>query len=215
MMDIKFRYMFSATQRRSFDLHARGDWSRYLNVAPRGGAQVLFVPGINLFTLNCTVKPRAVLDVWMALHHQWRQRWHFELGYDFWYRVSEQVKDPCGFEERYGFFKTAFSCLEDEEHTVSCTTINSDCKARSCISTLQEVNPTDADLQVLGVGDLDMCNVGHPRAFTHTIYGVFAYDGMVCERPVTFGLGGSYEIPQDKKYALEQWAFWGTITLAL
>ena len=215
MMDIKFRYMFSATQRRSFDLHARGDWSRYLNVAPRGGAQVLLEPGINLFTLNCTVKPRAVLDAWMALHHQWRRDWHFEVGYDFWYRVSEKVEDPCGFQERYGFFKNEHSCLYDVDRTVSCQTINNECKSRSCLESLVEAQVTDADLQVLSVRDLDLCNAGHPRAFTHTVYGVVAYDSTICERPLTFGLGGSYEIPQDKKYALEQWAFWGTITLAL
>jgi len=225
MADIKFRYMFSATQRRSFDLKARGDWSRYLNVSPRGGNTVLFEPGINHFTLNCTVKPRAVLDAWLALHYQWCNNWHIEAGYDFWYRVGEQVKDPCGFDERYGFHRLPsdgsydWPCLFDADNTISCATINRDCShednGSTCLTSLSGSAASDATLQVLSAEDLDLCYAGHPRAFTHTVYGVVAYDTAICERSVTFGLGGSYEAPQDKKYALEQWAVWGTVTVAL
>jgi len=221
MTDIKYRYLFSATQRRSFDLKGRGDWSRYLNVAPRGGAgeEVLFEPGINLFTLNCTVKPRSVLDAWFALHYQWCRDWHFEVGYDFWYRVSEKVSDPCGFDENYGFHKIdgQWPCLYDSEDTISCATVNRDCNAygRVCLRSLAGSGASDATLHVLSAEDLDLCNVGHPRAFTHTIYGVAAYDGLICEQPISLGLGGSYEVPQDKKYALEQWSVWGTITVSL
>jgi len=211
MVDIKYRYIFPTTQRRSFDMIGRGDWSRYLNLAPRGGNDVIFEPGINILTVNARVRPRSVLDAWAAIHYQ-NRCWHAEAGYDFWYRVREQVKDPCRFQERYGFHNSDTVIMKDAKDNLA---IARDVPTQRCrYDWVQNSNVSDATLHIVTVDDLDLCSVGHPRAYSHTIYGLVAHDNQVCEKPVTVSLAGSYEIAQDKRYALEQWAVWGTIGVA-
>lgn len=194
MLDVKYRYVFSAKERRSFDLTANGDWSRYLLLQADVPTD-LAVPAVNSLTQNVSVKPGSTIDLWTALHGQMWDCFNLEVGYNFWWRQAEHI-DACAFNvSQYGISNFGGG-------TASAATIASP----SCASL------SNASFTALTSAMVNRCSAAHPRALSHKVYGAIAYDGARTKRqiPVLLGFGSSYEFAQ-RNTALEQWAIWGKI----
>ena len=106
MLDIKYRYIFPAYERRSFDLCKNGDWSRYLLVVTE--QQPLdSQPGINLLTFPVRVTPGNTIDLWTALHYE-HCAWDVEVGYEFWWRQAEKLCKKCHYNSRICYSNVSF-----------------------------------------------------------------------------------------------------------
>ena len=194
--DLKYRYVFSAQERRSFDLTQNGDWSRYLLVVTE--AEPLdSMPAINLLTLKSEVTPGSTVDFWLAAHYA-RCNWHLEVGYDVWWRQAEKIcLGSCGIAPGYGI-QTLNVCPEGAT-TASTANISQSVRGPNGV-----VN--DPSFVPLTTQDLNLCSAAHPAAHSQTVYGAVAYDASLCGYHMMVGGGASYEF--DAHNALRQWTVW-------
>lgn len=198
MADLKYRYVFSATERRSFDLCKNGDWSRYLLVVTQT-APAFSLPGINLLTLPVKVKPGSTIDFWLALHYQ-RCALNVEIGYDLWWRQAEKICKKCCIPETFGI-QTLALCTPP---ITSASTANISQAATGSNATV-----SDAVFTPITNADINLNSAAHPHAISNTLYidVGYTYDQNDC-RSWLVGLGSSYEFAN--KNALAQWAIWAT-----
>lgn len=200
MVDLKYRYIFGATERRSFDLCNNGDWSRYLLVVTAD--QLLnSQPAINLLTVPTHVTPRSTIDLWTAINIP-VCNFNVEIGYDFWWRQSEKICKKCPIVAGYGIQTLAL-----------CTSGSSASTATICQAAQgSNVTVTDATFTPITDADLNLNSAAHPNAHSQKLYLDLGYTfNDICSTPI-IGLGVSYEFAT--KHALSQWGTWLTAGLS-
>lgn len=200
ILDFKYRYIFGATERRSFDLCNNGDWSRYLLVVTQD--QLLnSQPGINLLTVSAHITPRSTIDLWTAINIPICD-FNVELGYDFWWRQSEKICKECPIAAGYGIQTLAL-----------CSRISSASTATICQAAQgSNITVTDATFTAIKDTDLNLNSAAHPQAHSQQLYFDLGYTfNNTCSTPI-IGLGASYEFAT--KNALTQWAIWLTAGLS-
>lgn len=196
MIDGSYRYFFSASEKRSFDLSKNGNWSRYMQLVTFEHPTEPF-PAINVLTRDVTVRPNSRLQLWSAVHYEY-YNWNVELGYNYWWRHHETIGD-LKFEESVGIWDSAAS---PKETAIS----SSNALISNGVKGLRKA-PSDVSFAYLQAADLNLSSAEHPSASTHTVYAAFSYDGEMDENPCTIGCGGSYEFAYDTA-AFNQWSAW-------
>jgi len=199
LFDARYAYFLKAKECRTFDLCRNGDWSRnLLLVTPETVANP--VPGVNFLTHKVNVTPRSNINLWTAIHYE-RCDWHFEFGYDFWWRQREKVSfGSCCPQINAGVFDITGMCRETNLTTAS----------NACIAVVDFENkiPTsDAEFVAITASDLDISSAEHPAALSSKIYVAAARDWEICCRPTSWGLGVSYEAAH-RRTALSQVGVW-------
>lgn len=207
MVDLRYLYGLKNCERRSFDLCANGDWSRYLLVVePTATANTL--PGINFFTQRVDVTPRSQVDFWTALNWQWCN-WNFEFDYNLFWRTNEEI---C--------FRSFRRCSTDVDVNtlgvgifdinglcsgapVSASTMNIS-QTLAAAATTGNVAPSDATFVTTTRADFNRKSAEAPTALSSTISAAVAYNTEVWCKPLMLGFGGLYEFAH-KKSTLEQW----------
>ncbi len=195
MLDTKYRYLFSGSERRSFDLSANGDWSRYLLVV-KGDSTSLSMPGINLATLSVDVTPRSQIESWFALHYK-LCNWHVEAGYNFWWRAAEQIEGNDLFPPDTGIYDLAGA--------VSGTPVSAS-RANITESAIGP-NQSPSDAVFTPSTNLNFSSGSQPEAFVNGIYLAMSYSRDHIPCPLLFGVGGGYEFAN--RHTLSQWSLWG------
>lgn len=203
MADVKWRYHFSASEHRSFDL-CNGPWTRYLTVANACTPDVP-LDGINFFTHNVRVRPRNMVDLWLAAHYHYEE-WNIELGYNLWWRDSEQVRLGKSFD----------SCCRDFV-LFDWSAVEADCPPRPIVSsscaTIDQARfgrnaaPSDAELTRVTDNQINIHSAEHGKALSHKFYLGGSYNTNFLDHPASLGIGTSYEWANNNK-ALDQWAIW-------
>lgn len=207
LIDCKYRYVFSATEIRSFDLTCtvNGGWSRYLLVATES-EPLTTLPGINYFTMPSKITPGNTIDLWFALHHQWNN-WDFEFGYTLWWRQREKVSLKCckgGIGSgTIGIYDMAGACLPSPT-SASTATIAQSIANGSVIS--------DATFIPLSFKNLNLSSASQPRALSNKVYAATSGHYDYTYVSTLYGIGSSYEIGSNNN-ALTQWAIWATLGL--
>ncbi len=223
LIDARYAYFLKHKEWRSIDLF-NGDWSRYLLVVQPTNT-LAPLPGINYFTQQVEVTPRSMFEVWAAMSVNYCD-FHFEVGYDFWYRSKEKLALP---DENLGVgiydiaYNPNFTC----PITASCARI---CQS---VPTLPDAPASDlafvyvqnsqaydnspvalAGNNCQGIACSNLCSylnlnsAANPRALSSTVYAAISYDGCLCCRyPVMIGVGGQYEFAH-RKSALSQYGVW-------
>lgn len=218
MFDARYARFFKHHETRSIDLY-NDDWSRYLLVAQPADA-VTPLSGINFFTQEVDVNPRNMLEVWAALSFNYCS-FHFEAGYDFWYRSKEKIS-LADQDLGVGIFDIAYNPNNTCQISASC--------ARICQSVPTLPGAPESDLEFVTVKNsntindmyvtegnncanipcsyLNLNSAAHPRALSSTVYGAISYDCcLCCEYPVMIGVGGQYEFAH-RRSALSQYGVW-------
>ncbi len=200
MLDTKYRYLFSGCERRSFDLCANGDWSRYLLVV-NGDTTSLSMPGINTATFPVTVTPRSQIELWFALHYEVCQ-WNIEAGYNLWWRACDKICGNNQFPPNTGIYDIAGAV---SSNPVSASMANI---TESAIG--PNIAPSDAVFTPSTL--LNFSSGAQPQALVNGIYGAVSYnDNDVC-CPFLIGFGGGYEFADCN--TLSQWSVWGKLGLS-
>ncbi len=207
-LDFRYRYLFSAHERRSFDVTCNGDWSRYLVVADASNP-CIGCPGINFFTQDLKVTPRSTINLWSALHYQYSS-FGFEFGYNLWYRQSEKVclDDCCWDDEAIGFLdaQRAFA-------VTNCASFTSSSKAQLCNGlgpvALAAGTAAAADEVFTPItrADLNLTPAAHPSALSNKIYAAVSVDSKFFDTKASIGFGGAYEFGECGR-SLNNWSVW-------
>lgn len=201
MVDLKYRYIFSATEPRSFDL-INGGLSRYLAVATEATPYVS-QPGINSMTRDVSVTPGSTIDLWYASHYNCSDNWDFEWGTVVWWKTCESIclSETCT-DDTVGIY--------DLGAITSLTAISA---STAEISNGLPDNPpvSDTVFTPISNSDFNIDSAQHPSTFTFKLYGAVAYNTDCYCWPITAGIGAGYEWA-DNDHALQQWHFWATLT---
>jgi len=197
LVDANYRYVFSAQERRSFDLK-NGDWSRYLQVVTPD--EILnSLPGINYFTRTVPITPGSTLQLWTALHYATCQ-WHIEAGYNFWFRAKEKIHGLCCNKSLgVGIFDLNFSC-KPPANSASTATISQGASGANAVV-------KDAQFTPVTFNDFALCSAENSHAITNKFYASIAHEWLTLRA----GLHGSYEFSTSNN-ALNQAAFWLELT---
>jgi len=207
LADVKYRYSLRACERRSFDLCANGDWSRYLLVVDQ--AELGYsLPLINLATFQVNVTPGSTVDGWLAMHHHGA---HFdvELGYNLWWRQQENIALRCP-----GAAATALGAFGIYDLTAigigAIPTTASTATIAQAITSNQATS--DATFTPLALNQINYCSAAHPSAMSNKIYLAIAKSYECRAIAGLFGIGASYEIARPQA-AFNQWAIWADVGL--
>lgn len=208
MTDLKYRYVFSHCENRSFDLRNNGDFSRYLLVANQNSPFVS-TPGINVLTTKVDVEPRSTIEFWAALNYAWCS-FDVEVGYNLWWRDCENICRPSFCQTDVGVFDLAGQC---------CSTVPTSASNANITQGARGINvaPSDAAFTPITAGDLSLSSAAQPSALTHKVYGALAYRTEVFCTPVLLGLGGAYEFARDRSCNAcwpDHWSVWGKVGLS-
>lgn len=197
MADLKYLYALHGCERRSFDLCANGDWSRYLLVVTQA-APLNSQPGINLLTLPVDVTPGSLIDLWLAFHYE-HCNVNYEIGYDFWWHQKEKLCKKCPIQPGYGIQTLALCGI----NITSASTANISQAVAGSNATV-----TDVVFTPITDSQLNLNSGTMPRSLSNTIYGSVAWEFEHECDTLFFALNASYEF--GAKNALAQWAFWAT-----
>jgi len=220
--NIDYVYLFSNTQKRSFDLTSNGQWSRYLLVVDRERAKRTLQPGINFFTQDARVTPKSEINWTNSLNFSFKKIM-FEAGYNFWYKSKESIRlNACLPKElfiantHFGTrdIRNAGDVVDDELFDIQSFSSATIKKHLSDNEADREPNPADAaDLLVpvftknIKSGDLNLCSGAHPSYTSHKFYLATGLNASWKKQPFQAHVGGSYEFADGNK-GLDLWSIW-------
>lgn len=225
--DADARYLFRNTQKRSFDVKTNGQWSRYMMVwkdfdafnsaIDSDGTDNLlrsFTPGINEFTQDMYVTPRAQGRINQALHLE-SGNFRGELGWNVMLRQSEKVELVDAWDKKVAFADASRvpssylnpnrTIYNDSYESVVWKSLDANGEMQDFTSDKDD-DETTYNNNIVAADDLDLQSAASPMAFTNTPYISVGYDwedGYI-------GLGGSYEFSKDNSYNTS-WMLWGKL----
>jgi len=224
--DYDGRYLFSNTQKRSFDL-INNQWSRYLWVYEDSTKTAIadIQPGINFFTQDMRVTPRTVVNCNSALVYK-GETFQGEVGYNFFARSTEKVELCPGWKVGpgiAGFDSTDVNQTAGVAADTGKAFTASNANIRRLIGVQQIPVPDRGEVptvdKVLTGGilrpqfiaikeeDIDLRSAAHPGVIAHTFYASAGARWDDKEYPPFVGLGASYEFALDNT-ALSRWLAW-------
>jgi hypothetical protein len=224
MVDMRYAYFFKGKEIRSIDLF-NGDWSRYLLVAEPDSA-VDPLPGINFFTQEVSITPRSMFELWAAFSFN-TCNWHFEAGYDFWYRAKEKIKlankdlgvgiYDFGRNLDLGQCTVSSHCAQicasnplqanGPIHDPNFITVKND-NAVNALGTTRSASCQNTSCSTVAqCSFLNLDSAAHPRAFSSMIYLAASRECCCNGQSVLIGVGGSYEFAH-RRSALSGFGAW-------
>lgn len=199
MSDLRYRYIFSANEIRSFDLCKQGKWSRYLQIVSQDDPSDPN-PAINILSQPARVTPGNTIDWWTSINYAFCD-YHIEIGYDFWWQQQEKLCLRCNIPANIGIYD-----IEGDSHCMGNPTSASN--AMICESVRgTNVAPSDPTFISLSQTDINTKSGSALRTLTSTLYGGFSYSPTLCNKSILAGIVGSYEFSHYNT-AFNQWALW-------
>ncbi len=214
--DTSFRYLFQNTQVRSFDTMSNGQWSRYMMVWPNYQAEQLYgeiagddsafrnyTPGINVFTQEMHVTPRAQARINEAIvleHGSFKA----EFGWNMMVRQAEEVSLVNDWVNNQIAFVDASnnaSSLYNQTRT-----IYNDSYQSTPIVQEAGLSENFYNYASISESDLNLDSAASPAIYTNTPYIALGY-AFNEEKSSVVSLGASYEISATNGY-INDWTLW-------
>ena len=187
-----YRYIFSAEERRSFDLVGNGQWSRYLGLqqlSEIGSGPVMALPGINLFTQDATIDGRSQVTLYARLQKRF-EKYLFELSYNYFYTQQETISDVDLIASGFGVYNVGDEGGLTTYHLAKI----------SQLPTPFQFDPTPVQLVT---ADLDLNSAAAKDWMSNTI----AARLQRVHDSYTYGIGGSADIAASLQ-AISTWSVW-------
>lgn len=197
-------------QVRSFDLIDK-QWGRYLAVySSAEQASTAFTTtnansgtsGINEFTKCIKVSPRYNADSNTALVYEYCN-FMAEVGYNLFVREAENVCLDSAFSD-----EIAVQSVDGLGATNLARTIGKNFTGSDIIFSASDY--ADASLRKR---NLNIDSAAHPATISNTLYGSLGYNWDVCNLPMFFSVGGSYEF-SSVNTTINRWMAWGKFALS-
>jgi hypothetical protein len=190
------QYLFSNTQKRSFDLQGK-PWGRYLSVYT--SSTVLptnnVTWGINHLTQDVKVSPRSTRALSASFNIKYKEKTYLELGYAYTYRQAEEVALKEKWSKTIGIANSTLVAAE----TATGRSIGHDINGS-----------TDGAYLPITESDLDLSSAAHPTVFSFTGYASITRKLHYHDFPLVTALGASYEAGADNT-TLKRWTVWGKL----
>jgi hypothetical protein len=216
--DTSFRYLFQNTQVRSFDTMSNGQWSRYMMVWPNYEAEQMngelqtadpaamrgYTPGINIFTQEMHVTPRAQarINEAIVLEHGSLKA---EFGWNMMIRQAEEVSlvndwvnDSVAFVDA----SNNASSLYNQTRT-----IYNDSYQSTPIVQDAGLSENFYNYASISASDLNLDSAASPAVYTNTPYIALGY-AFNEEKSSVLSIGASYEVSATNGY-INDWTLWG------
>lgn len=216
--DTQFRYLFKNTQVRSFDTLSNGQWSRYMMVWPdyateQANGELLttenslraYTPGINVFTQEVNVTPRAQARTNQALVVE-HGGFKGEFGWNMLIRQAEQVTLVNDWVDNLVAFVDASNnatSLFNQTRTI----YNDAYQSTPVPGAAAGDSQSQYNAASISATDLNLDSAASSAAFTNTPYLAIGY-AFNEERSSVFSIGASYEISATNGY-INDWMLWG------
>ena len=191
-------HMFSAKQKRTFDLKCNGVGSRYLlfkrfDSAGAYANEIVFGPNV----LTRDVKVRNDVHGEAALMFDYQNcGFTFDVGYNLWGRTEDKITItegiPC---DTFG--------VQGDTNTTGGTVDNTQSE-----TDIKGNFAPESDKVFISTDDLDIDSARHPGAVSHKLFTHFAYTWENCDYLPFLGLGGEVEFSGRDNRALDQWGVW-------
>ncbi len=205
---LNYRYLFKGSETRTLGLYkdaAHKNWGHNFLVGQTG--QSTLIPLANISTGKVDVTPGSQVDFQAGLSYR-NGGFTFDLGYNLYARVSENVKKK-------------FTLTAD---TYGLAGNNYDAAAGANLFALADIPAattavTIGQTRVSGTGawmldtELTTRPCTTPSYVTHKIYGGLGYCFNEWETPFMLGLGAHYEFASSQK-TLEQWGIFGKLGIS-
>lgn len=219
-MNAHAQYLFTKTQKRSFDLKNR-PWSRYIqvyenqaqaqqaydacSVMPLIGANQA-TPGINVFTKDVHVRPGFSVNTTAAIVVHDDRGFAGEIGYNCFGKQAECVQLACDWQETVAI-KAFDGCgATNSIRTISPNEIINDSANSTAVQEYAN--------SIIKAHDLDLNSAAHPAYFAQIVYGSAGYHFNTQGRvPMKGDIGGSYEFGNNRA-VMHRWTLWGKFGLA-
>ena len=185
-----YRYIFSAQERRSFDLMPNGPWSRYLGlqeISELGSGPVAPLPGINLFTQDATIDGRSQVTLYGRLQKRF-EKCLFELSYNYFYTQQETISDVDVIASDFGVYQVSSGGGVSTAHLATIA---------------QRYSTLDNPAVTLVTTDLDLTS----GAAKHWVSNTLAARLQRVHDSYTYGIGGSADIAASLQ-AISTWSVW-------
>jgi hypothetical protein len=186
-------------QKRTFDLKSK-PWSRFLLYKRSDGLPNQTIPGVNVLTRECTVKPHSFAEfaVGWRLEHK---NYTIELGYNIWGHDEEQIEHLTHpFVPIYGI-----AAVQPSTDTLPYT---------ANTSTISKLGPIDLSTTTqlpifipITEGDIDLDSAAAHSALNHKAHFAVGVKNIGAKNSGFMGIGGFIDIPQ-KNGALKVAGFW-------
>lgn len=198
LADVNYRYVFTAHERRTFDL-CNGDWSRYLQVVTQS-EPYFSIPGINYFTRKALVTPANTLQLWTAIHHQ-QCNYHTEIGYNLWVRGTEKVRIACECSTfNVGIFDISGVC-NPPATTASTAGICQGISGNNMVT-------KDATFTPVTLNNFNIASAANSITVTNKVYASTGYKyDIQTNKSIFLAVSSSYEYCAHNN-ALNQFAIW-------
>lgn len=189
-------------QKRLFDLKKNGCFSRYLLLKTFTTGQVDGLErGPNIFAQEVRTSFGVQVDITTLFSYQ-TECWDYELGYNFWARSHENLKELC-------------CTIPTNTFGIKGTQLMTNNMTAS-LSTIKENEGTQgandgSDPHFVACSDLDICSALVPSAISHSVVGYLGYtvdsDDIKVLEPY-IGIGAQVEFSGRDNAALDQWHIW-------
>jgi len=218
--DLCGRIFLKNHQIRSFDLEDK-QWGRYLEVytQPQAITASTFptnpnsgTSGINVFTRKVTVDPRYAADSNTAFIYRYCGLM-VEVGYNLYVREAERI---CPAEPWVTTDVAASSIATSvDDNPLAIKSVLGRGSLQQARTIGKNFDGADEPYTTANFEDMqlrqqnaDLNSASHPATISNTIYGGVGYEWNVCDVPMFFGLGGSYEFSRVNT-TLERWMAFG------
>lgn len=197
-------FLIRNKQKRTFDLRNK-PWSRFLLYNRIDGGPNQNIPGVNIFTRECTVRPHNVVEFatgWRFMHSHCT----FECGYNIWGHDVERIeKLSHPFPSIYGI------ATQQDPTDIDALTAST--------STIAQLGVTDqaGDGSPLFVPivekDLDLESAATGSALNHKAHFAIGIKNIGKKNNGFIGFGGFIDVPQ-KNGALKLYGFWTKVGIS-
>jgi len=215
--DSSFRYLFQNTQTRSLDTASNGQWSRYMMVWPDfateqadgengyGSLMRAYTPGINVFTQDVKVTPRAQARFNQALVLE-SGSFKGELGFNMMVRQAEQVELVNAWADNTVAFVDASNNLTSLYNSTR-TIYNDSYQSAPIPNVTDGANEALYNAASISASDLNLGSAASRATYTNTPYLTLGY-AFNEEKSSVASIGGSYEMSATNGY-INNWSLWG------
>lgn len=201
-LNLEVHWLFQNRQCRTFDLIGK-PWSRYLYFNKENGEPNQNVPGVNVLTRECKVRPYTMCE----FNTGWR--WitdsiEAEVSYMLWGHGTERLLLVCPFKEEWGIAGVgplSLDCLG--------------CAASASNSTISTLAPNDVDINgnpvfvTIKASDIDLLSAESRSAIAHRINASIGFHSFGTYTGGFLNFGGYYEWPQPHfTSSLQVWGVW-------
>lgn len=203
-IDLESTFLIRNKQKRTFDLRDK-PWSRFLLFNRIDGGPNQNIPGVNVLTRECTVRPHNVVEFatgWRFEHPHFT----FELGYSIW---GHDVEEIANLSDPFPSNLYGIAALQSDSDPRPITASKSTIAKLSSPDFDAQGNPTFVPINEY---DLDFLSPATGSALSHQAHFALGIKNIGKKNNAFIGLGGFIEIPQKNGSFMAK-GFWAKFGL--